>query len=251
MDDTLKYFHAHSEERFKEIITEAKKDEYISQQLPGLANLLNDYVRPDVDVSHEDYVRRFLKVFKDSTTDGTYSQVLGSYHEDESSLIRAFVEDNKSARDCGDEYHLGLSLPAREKLPNLDPRPHGLVKKAFEHIHDALERTVHDVHIFDDSEGKNKVTVYFEDEFVNWGQTVSNVPKITCVPQTSYGIQQIVKFAQAHDMNVRTSGYRHSWSPVFAKNGQILISTLGLHRASRLPNIESLPGSEFFHPETE
>ncbi|KAM0542978.1 hypothetical protein ACHAPJ_012535 [Fusarium lateritium] len=42
-------------------------------------------------------------------------------------------------------------------------------------------------------------------------------------------------------MSVRCAGYRHSWSPIFGKDGQILISMLDIKTATTLPNTEALP----------
>ena len=50
--------------------------------------------------------------------------------------------------------------------------------------------------------------VYHNAEFQNWGLTVTNTPSLTCVPKTVKGIQIIVKFAKAHNMSARCSGYR-------------------------------------------
>ncbi len=44
-------------------------------------------------------------------------------------------------------------------------------------------------------------------EFQNWGLTVENKPRYTCVPKTVYGVQQVVKYAKATKMGVRVSGY--------------------------------------------
>jgi hypothetical protein len=48
--------------------------------------------------------------------------------------------------------------------------------------------------------------------FINWGLTVENKPLYTCVPETSYDIQRIVRYARDNDMNVRVSGYREHTS---------------------------------------
>ncbi|KAJ4247500.1 hypothetical protein NW762_013177 [Fusarium torreyae] len=42
-------------------------------------------------------------------------------------------------------------------------------------------------------------------------------------------------------MSVRCAGYRHSWSPNFGKDGQILISMIDIKTATTLPNTEALP----------
>ena len=52
--------------------------------------------------------------------------------------------------------------------------------------------------------------VYKDAEFQNWGLNVSNTPQFTCVPTTTKGVQNIVKYAAEHNMRVRCSGYRAS-----------------------------------------
>jgi hypothetical protein len=84
-------------------------------------------------------------------------------------------------------------------------------------------------------------------EFENWGQTVKNTPRCTCVPTTVYGVQQIVRYAKQHDLRVRCGGYRHSWSNIFSQDNEIFISLLDLHQATTIPDIISvLPGQ--FNP---
>lgn len=246
-----------------------------SEQLPGLAKLLNEYANDDIKTPpKEDLIRRLIRVFKDSTTEGSYSQVLEKYSNEEQQLINRFVVDEESASHVGKDFHIGLSLGARKELENLDSQPdgfisegelsakhHSLAGELVHHIVDDVKSAANAVHswvhphtsfpVYDDPGSKHKVTAYFDKEFQNWGCTVKNVPKITCVPTTSYGIQQVVRYAKTFDMNVRASGYRHSWSPIYGKNGQILISTLDLHKATVLPNIESLPDSEIGDCPTE
>lgn len=243
----------HSSDRLRQIAQEIKKEDNDFQiQLPGLRELLKDYVAPNVEVSPVDYTRRLLKVFKDSTTDGTYSDVLGLYDANEKAAIESFVK-GESLHNVGPQFEQGPSPGAREELPTIGAAPENIIKAAWHNVHDAVETAVHGVHIYDDAQSKNKVSLYYDLEWANWGGTQiqkhKNAPKITAVPQTSYGIQQIIKYAKKHDMSVRASGYRHSWSPIFGRNGQIAISTLGIHRSTKLPNIESV--TQFFYPETE
>lgn len=246
-----------------------------SEKLPGLADLLNEYASDDLETPpKEDLIRRLIRVFKDSTTEPSYTRVLENYSAEEQRLINRFVVDQEPAADVGKDFHIGLSPGARNELENLDSNPDGFVGAAglvakqhsfagelFHHMVDDFKSAANAVHswahpqdnfsVYDDPGNKHKVPAYFNKEFTNWGETVKNVPKITCVPTTSYGIEQVVKYAKTHDMNVRASGYRHSWSPIFGKNGQILISTLDLHRATVLPNFESMPDSEIGQCPTE
>ncbi|KAI0843225.1 hypothetical protein F5Y06DRAFT_257215 [Hypoxylon sp. FL0890] len=231
----------------------------LGKELPGLAQLLEDIVDPDTDVPREDSVRRLLRVFWESETDGTYSSILGHYSTKEKDFIRAFVEDKKPATDLGHEFDdVGVSLGSREELPVLDEdssdsHTHhsealfSTISKTFKSFEEHIEHAT----LYNDETKKAKIAVYVDEKFQNWGLTVKNTPSLTFVPSTSHGIQQIVKYAKTRGLKVRASGYRHSWSPMFSEDGQIVISTLGLYRSTVLPNLESLPGSQFFVRGTE
>ena len=70
------------------------------------------------------------------------------------------------------------------------------------------------------------------------------------MPTTVLGIRNLVRFAKADQKRVRVSGYRHSWSPIFSDNGEILVSLLDLEIATAVPDPTSLlpdrphPGNE-------
>ena len=247
----------HSKERLKCIIDHVKGDEALNQDVfPGLADLLDRVVDTDVVVSREDSVRGLLQVFWKSKTDGTYSNTLAEYLPEEEKRLREFVQRGKTAAEAGQGFHLGPSLGAREELPLIDLDGDGVpdslaIGTSADIAKLSLGTTAGDVTIYDDPKQKTQVHVIKGEQFQNWGRTFHNTPRLTCIPRTSYGIQQIVRYAKQNNMNVRAAGYRHSWSPVFGRNDQIMISTLGLWRATKLPNIESLPGSQYFMPDTE
>ncbi|KAI4866254.1 hypothetical protein F4820DRAFT_263491 [Hypoxylon rubiginosum] len=244
-----KHIFERSNDRLKTISQKLQDDHKLGHQLPGLSKLIDDIVDPDTDVPREDSVRRLLRVFWESEDDGTYSSILGRYSHVESKLIRAFVEDEEPADDIGKDFDMGVSLGAREELPVLDEE--SSLETVMDRVHEFFRPDEKVSPLYNDESQKVGITVYANQAFQNWGLTVKNTPSLTYVPSTSYGIQQIVKYAKVRNLKVRASGYRHSWSPVFGSDGQIIISTLGLHRASMLPNTESLPGSQFFVRGTE
>jgi FAD/FMN-containing dehydrogenase len=92
--------------------------------------------------------------------------------------------------------------------------------------------------------------VYYNKEFQNWGQSVSNTPLWTFVPKTVLGLQNLVKWAKLNDHKVRCSGYRHSWSNVFSTDKQILVSILNLEEVTRLPDAMSIE-AEHIDPSNE
>ncbi|MBL7813928.1 MAG: FAD-binding oxidoreductase [Saprospiraceae bacterium] len=79
------------------------------------------------------------------------------------------------------------------------------------------------------------VAVLENEVFQNWGRTVENIPKYTCFPRSKVAVQNIVRYAKTHNKKVRVSGYRHTWSDLYAADDQILISSLSLSVATHLP----------------
>lgn len=73
-------------------------------------------------------------------------------------------------------------------------------------------------------------------EFHNWGLTVHNTPLYTFVPTTVLGLENLIKYAKSQNKRVRASAYRHSWSPIFSADGEILVSLLDLATANAVPD---------------
>ncbi|KAK4642338.1 hypothetical protein QC761_0083510 [Podospora bellae-mahoneyi] len=91
-----------------------------------------------------------------------------------------------------------------------------------------------------DHEDEHNVIVYKDAPFQNWGLVVDYTPQYTCIPDSVAGVQRIVKYARDHDMSVRCAGFRHSWAPIFGRQGQITISLLSLAEATKIPNFTAL-----------
>jgi hypothetical protein len=107
------------DDRIKEIANRLDgKDNFNNNEAPGLKALLDNYVAAD-EVEPEDFIRDFLKVFKDSTTDGTYSDVLHQHTPEEQARIEAFVK-GKSLEEVGHDFVIGPSLGCRQELQRLD-----------------------------------------------------------------------------------------------------------------------------------
>ncbi|KAL6411673.1 oxidoreductase [Ilyonectria robusta] len=246
--------------------------EFRDESVPGLKELLDDYTSDNV--AKDDFHRRLLEVFKRSTTDETYSQVLGDLTQTERDKVNAFVEQEKTPEELGRDFVLEPSPGCRDELCKLEqaeaavhvsstgsidllkgdgpsgaaamslmsttttaqksaPAHGGFLKGIFEDIHN----------LFFDKEDDKGALVYYNAPFNNWGLTINNTPSITYVPTTVSSIQKIVKLAKEKKMSVRCSGYRHSWSPIFGRQGQIMISMLGIALVTRLPNTAALPFS--------
>lgn len=73
---------------------------------------------------------------------------------------------------------------------------------------------------------------------------MQNVPQWTFVPKTVLGLQNLVKWAKQEGYRVRCAGYRHSWSPIFSGDKQVLVSLLNLEQVTRLPDPMSIKTEE-------
>lgn len=233
------------DDRIARISEAVKQDKELREhELPGLAKLLDDYLAPDVPVTPEDFLRRFLHVFR-ASRDNTYQALLKRYSESEQRLLDGFVTGN-SAHEAGRNLIHGLSVGVREEFQKM--RDAAKVVLHRPHLIDGIERafssdimkdqvshmTKTDIGIYENdsplevstfiswmalrvfnySPIHGTVQVYKDAEFWNWGLTVENRPRYTCVPETIYGVQQIVRFAKAKGMGVRVSGYSQYISAV-------------------------------------
>jgi hypothetical protein len=81
---------------------------------------------------------------------------------------------------------------------------------------------------------------YVAAEFKNWGLTVLNTPAYTFVPTTVYGLQNLVRWAKANNKRIRAAGYRHSWTPLFSEDDEILVSMLDVKVAEAVPDPMSI-----------
>ncbi|OHF04516.1 hypothetical protein CORC01_00368 [Colletotrichum orchidophilum] len=209
--------------------------DFSNKEVPGLKDLLDDYINDDVDVDYVQFLRRLLKVFKDSETDRAYSHILLKHTDDGKRGSR----DSSRAMIPNCVIQVGAQGIKKLKEPI-----HALAAKERALLHNTLAKMEDFVEGNKDELRGAGIVVYYKTEFQNWGLTVKNIPALTCVPKTSQEVQVIVKYAKTHNMGVRCSGFRHSWSPVFAENGYVLISLLGLHEVTKLPNITALPFPE-------
>lgn len=49
-----------------------------------------------------------------------------------------------------------------------------------------------------------------------------------------------MKYAKANNLRVRCAGYRHSWSPSFSEDQEILVSLLNLKQVDTIPDASTL-----------
>ena len=74
------------------------------KDLPGFGGLIDDWFNPDVDVDEEQFVRRFLHVFKQSDKDFTYEDILKGYDDDVQSIVNQFVDGEINAKEAAERY---------------------------------------------------------------------------------------------------------------------------------------------------
>ena len=64
------------------------------------------------------------------------------------------------------------------------------------------------------------LTIVKNFNFINYGETVNNVPQLTFFPKTVDEIKQVVLFAKKNKKRIRCAGMKHSWSQMFSDTGK-------------------------------
>lgn len=80
--------------------------------------------------------------------------------------------------------------------------------------------------------------VYSDVPFTNWALNAQSRPSLTFVPSTVLGLQNLVKATKGR--RIRCSGYRHNRAPVFADDGDVLVSMLPLRNVTFLDDPNTL-----------
>ncbi|KAG8527946.1 uncharacterized protein KY384_006862 [Bacidia gigantensis] len=232
------------EESIKEIGRLVKEPSDLDEaELPGLDVLINDWYDENVDVGEEEFMRRILGVFRNSSHNEVYDEVLEQYEPSERRAINSFVAGQTTAEDAAKIIVSKDASAATAGVSNNE-----------------LHTEVFSTQKMQKTEFPKKAIKGFENtEFQNWGRTVKQTPAKTYYPENTAEVQTIVREAAESKMGVRVSGFRHSWSPIFGRdnkngqknNGDVLISTLTEKDASKLPNFTSLPSSLFQPKKTE
>lgn len=73
--------------------------------------------------------------------------------------------------------------------------------------------------------------------FRNWGRTVDKQPAQIFYPTKIAELQRIVRQARDAGKRVRCAGYRHTWSDLYADDGDLLVSLLPENVAAHLPAV--------------
>ncbi|PIG69563.1 hypothetical protein AARAC_002706 [Aspergillus arachidicola] len=242
---------------FRRLIQDLVEDPVANPNIPN--SLFEKNWAEDSEVLDEDFIRQIIQSFK-TTREDLWTHLLGTCTPNQSKMLEAFTT-NSRVHEIAHLFDFGCSRATREGFQNMEkanqvqlPLPQDIeggrepweqrfknkLEKLF-HLRAELPPETVNIGLFEDPQRSTPVLTYEGAEFCNWGRTVENQPVYTCVPKTNYGIQQIVLYATNNNLGVRVSGYRHSWSPVFARDKRcILISTLSLDQAAQLPSVESL-----------
>lgn len=72
------------------------------KELPGLDELITDWYDEATDVSNEEFTRRILEVFRDSTHNQVYKNVKGQLPPQKELIFDKFVDGNITAEDAGE-----------------------------------------------------------------------------------------------------------------------------------------------------
>ncbi|KXG54556.1 FAD-binding, type 2 [Penicillium griseofulvum] len=185
----------------------------------------------EINIADEISRRDLMKALKAKYPE-KYRDVLETYDPNQQHLLTRFVA-GQALEDLAREIPLNLPTSVGYSQTIGKPLSATPVKYGAEHG-DEYESV--DLGLYNDADKKNPVLAYLHVVFSNWGNTVTNTPLYTCIPDTVYGVRQIVSYAKANGYGVRVSGYRHSWSSIFGPDKSqdrqfILISTLQLDRA--------------------
>lgn len=192
-------------------------------------------------VDPETQVRQFLKAFRDVDT---FHDAFGQLDDNTQSMVQSFI-DGTSAD--GATKKSGFALPPSpavkhhfkflDKLRSIFHKPHELAtNQNGEHVLSNGNAQPDPPVIYEDPMKRKVMMAYSNVPFTNWGESVKNTPKYTFVPTTVLGLCNLVMYCKANHLRVRCGGYRHSWSPTFSEDNQVLVSLIDLETVNEIPN---------------
>ncbi len=187
----------------------------------------NDVAQTDFTAAFEKHFDRIVEFHRDSAVRDT---LYGA------SMLAAAVRDpalRKHFEGLGSHALLDLAGSIEDDVQDeLSARGTDFLRT----LRARLRGLLHDSPDLLEADGTH-VAVLEEERFRNWGRTVDNTPALTCVPRSITGVQNIVRWARDHGKSVRVAGYRHTWSNLYARDGEVLISLLPLFAATELPAV--------------
>lgn len=105
------------DDRLHNIIDTINDNEEAEKALPGLAKLLDSYIKSQGSIDHEDFTRQMLLVFKKSP-DQTYENTLKQYDLDEQKALADFV-GGTSLEKATHDLPLGPTIGARQEAQQI------------------------------------------------------------------------------------------------------------------------------------
>jgi len=215
------------------------------------------------NVDPQQHLRSFLKVYQ--KTPG-YQAAFKQLDETTKAQIDAFIsgksEDGILKQESGKSvFHLPPSPAAKHHFKDFideifhhdeHHQKNGIVPITVSETNAVTEKpTATGLPVIYEDEAKTMIMeVYGATQFNNWGQSVQNTPKYTFIPKKILGLQNLVKYAKEHKLRVRVGGYRHSWSPMFSQNAEILICLLNLKEVTTIPDTLCI-GADYIDPQNE
>lgn len=73
-------------------------------ELPGLDRLTDDWFDPKVNVEEEEFMRRILGVFQESTHKEVFHNVVGELPKPQQDALHSFIAGNSTAKDAAKEF---------------------------------------------------------------------------------------------------------------------------------------------------
>jgi len=206
----------------------------LGEILDHISEFVDDF--PNIDFNHlntlisdvrdhkadtETQLRLFLKVFRKTKK---YKQAFKLLDPQVRQQIDNFIESGSASEVTKSGFEVLPSPAAIHHFKSL--------KSIF--------KWEHAPKIYEDKARTKVMEVHADKEFENWGLSVQNKPKFTFVPTTILGLENLVKYAKQKGLRVRCSGYRHSWSPLFSADDEILVSLLNIQQATQVPDATTL-----------
>lgn len=74
------------------------------EELPKLDELIEDWYDDDKDVTREEFARRILQVFRDSSHDEVYQDILSTFPGEEKQILEQFIEGDIGAKEAGENF---------------------------------------------------------------------------------------------------------------------------------------------------
>ena len=192
--------------RIKIIADELAQADF-AKEVPGLQNLLDDYLDPNVEVDKVDFHRRLLRTFKQSQTDNTYQDLLAKYTQDEQDRLERFVDGDDPAK-VSHGFIMGPSLGAREEV-DLLKKAKGVQVSADGPVHvDGLssdQDQKHESHFHEFIHGLAEMFHFHKDKDIvtvslglPFDTTITNHPRFTTAPSSKIGVLTSPMFLNTH-----------------------------------------------------